>query len=192
MCHKKQSGPKTTVTSWKKGDPDEISTPRSLTGSTGNSKSTWVWTSTSTCKMITHQTIRESTKTEQLNNNSNNLALTSHSLLDTEVKCEDISFPESPVRWISHWAESVLPTLDWFPLQPMVMCWEDVWLWNRINLSWTTPRPAYSNCQRHSGHVREDLMEVAVMSDAPISPGFLHVADRTTAHASSGLAPNGI
>lgn len=116
-----------------------------------------------------HTKHKESINTDQLNNNSNKLALTSHSLLDTEVKCEDISFPESPVRWIRHWAESVLPTLDWLPLQLMVMRWEDVWLWNRINLSWTTPRPAYSNCQRHSGHVCEDLIEVAVMSDAPLS-----------------------
>lgn len=164
LGHKKQSGPKPTVTSWTKGDTDIISTPRSLTGR--NSISPWAWTSTSTCKVITYKTSKEIMCTSYLllkNNLHSNNSLTSHSLMYIEIKCEVISVPKSPVRWTIHWAKSMFLTLECLPVQLTVTCWEDVWLWNRKNLSWTTLMLAYSNCKRHRGRVCEGLTVNAMM-----------------------------
>lgn len=78
--------------------------------------------------------------------------LTSKSLLETVVRCEIISLPESPRKWTVLLAELVVPAvLERFAVQLTVMCWKDVWLCNRRNLSWTTSTPAYSNYQRKTG-----------------------------------------
>lgn len=76
-------------------------------------------------------------------------SLTSQPFLDTVVRCETISLPESPRKWIILLAELAVPAvLEWFAVQLTVMCWKDVWLCNRKNLSWTTSTPAYPNYQR--------------------------------------------
>lgn len=77
------------------------------------------------------------------------LSLTSQPFWDIVIRCEPVSVPESPRRWILLLVESaVAAALEWFPVQLTVRCWKEVWLWNRRNLSWTTSRPAYSNWRR--------------------------------------------
>lgn len=69
-------------------------------------------------------------------------SLTSECFLDTVTKCESISLPESPSKWIIWVAKSsVAAVLVWFSVQLRVMCWKDEWLCNRRNFSWTASTP---------------------------------------------------
>lgn len=116
-------------------------------------------------------------------------SLTSQSFLDTVVRCETISLPESPRIWTILLAELVVPAVcDWFAVQLTVMCWKDVWLCNRRNLSWTTSTPAYPNYQRQKsfiGSLRKLLADVWFNKRSSINPQmcssvlpcFHHVAD---------------
>lgn len=108
-----------------------------------------------------------------------NCILTSQPFLYTVVRCERISLPESPRKWIILLAEWVVPAvLEWFAVHLIVMFWKDVWLCNRRNLSWTTSTPAYSNCQRQKPFIislRKWLTDVRCTKCSSINPQMCYL-----------------